>query len=1101
MHPEEFNFDAAPTRLREKSSPRAIRTSSTPLSGVERLETRSLLSASGLDALDQGILGYDEASGEWLALRYDGDSYTQENLNDLNSVGRFADPITIDLDGDGRQEIYLRDTRSGNWFSIKPEDSSNPFQWISSWTTGNPITTTLIADANADGRQDIVTFNTAGQWISLSWNGSIYSTTMLQTWYPGTSWTGLQAIDLDGNGADDLVGFDSSVGNWYGMFRSNGEYTTYRLAHWNPGMQYGSFLVGDLNGDGREELFSRDNSGSWWSLKWNGTDYQTSFLQGWDPSGNWRDFVIADLNGDGRDEIIGHQTSTGKWWGLFQESNSYDSRQLGTSDPASVFEGMWLGDITGDGRTDVISRDDLGNFWALSSNGSTSQINFVKNWTTKTTWSDIRVIDIDGDGTAEILGRNTGNGYWWAIDNVPNGYSNTLVAQWGTAGNYLYVFDGPFYAGNGIGLMGWDTYGDWWYSSLGASSSNKYVVAVDPPNHSTQSYVADVNGDGIQDLVGYDEERGNWWGIIHDYTGTRSRYLGHWDPGVAWENLLMLDLDGDGRLDLAARDPATGNWWGILSPGGSFRAQKLTNWTTENTYQNVMAIDLNGDGKQEIVGRNSQGTWWAVVWNGSTFGSQYLHGWNEAWNWRNLTSVDLEGDGRQEILGYSELRGEWWELYWTGSGYSSRKLATWNPGQTYGDLLIGDINGDGRNDAVTRSSTGDWKSLSYNGNSYSSGFLLNWNPAGNWQNFSIADLDGDGKSEIIGQEGNTHAWWGLFENPQGYENKLLADGSLNLQAESIEVADLNQDGKQELVAYDPETHAWWSLGFNGNSGVATNLGQFNWSQTSVGSLPGISNTMLRRQIMFEVPDLAIALGNGDTLRAAQLILDWTAKAGDFALIGKDLPSAVNTVADLYYGYFRKNIAGMSCGGYSAFYSGVLKLFGIDSLNVGFGELPELTHTTTIIPILSGNVWKFYLLDATFGVNFYNPDNSQIATWFDLIDFEQNGNLSDLTRNQVNLDSRDFLSQSPFETKNPNTLILKGIMSGNYVYCWPNYDIDAYLANNQDAFLNAGYSVGLTGFVELMINRVYNVIPYGDTGSSAAAAFITELGNRNIPFGY
>lgn len=1107
MQPDRIPFTLAPQSNPVRSSSRtgyarACRPGTVEkLGAVERLEDRSLLSSTGFGALDQGILGYDRTSGEWMSVRYDGESFTQENLNDLNAVGRYADPITVDMDHDGRLEIYLRDTRSGNWYGIKPEDRSNPVQWVSSWTTDYPITKTLVGDVNADGRQEIITFNTAGEWISLSWNGTSYSTTSVQTWYPGSNWTSLQLIDLDGNGVEDLVGFDSASGRWYATTRSNGLHTTDRLADWNPGMEYDSFLAGDLNGDSREELLARDRSGSWWNLSWNGTDYQTSFMQGWDPSGNWRDFVVTDLNGDGRDEIIGHQTATGKWWGLFQESGAYFSRQLGTSDPASTFEGMWLGDISGDGRTDVISRDNLGNFHALSSNGSTSRVDFIKNWTTNTTWSDIRVIDYDGDGIDEILGRNTGNGYWWAIEKVPAGYTNTLVAQWGTAGNWLHVYDGAFYRGNGIGLMGWDTYGDWWYSSLGTSTANSHIASVTPPFRSTRNYVADLNGDGIQDLVGYDAADGNWWGLIHDDSGTHNRYLGHWDPRVAWENTLVLDLDGDGRQDIVARDPVTGNWWGIHSPGDLFHARKLTNWSTAYNYRDLMVIDLEGDGKQEIVGRNSVGNWWALVATETGFSNQFLQGWTEAWNWNNIAAVDLDGDGKQEILGLSATRGEWWELYWTGSGYSSRKLATWDPLQKYGTLLVGDLNGDGRDDAATRSNNGDWRLLSYNGIGYSTVGLLNWSTAVTWKNIALADLNGDGKSEIVGQEADSYAWWGIFSNPSGYENRLLVAGGLKLMADSVDVADLNQDGRQELVAHDPVLDVWWSLGYQNETGQVTNFGHLDWNRTSVGSLPGISDTMLRRQILFEVPELTIALGNADTLRAAQLILEWTAKAGDFALNGADLAQGVDTVADLYYGFFKQNIKGMSCGGYAAFYSGVLQLYGIDSLDIGFGELPNLSHTTTVVPILSNGTWKFYLLDPTFGANFVNPDNNQVAGWFEIIDFGRSGRTVELGRQQVNLDNRDFLSQSPVVTENPNTLLMKGVQSGNYVYSWPNYNIDAYLETYKKDLIKFGYSTGLPGFVELMLNRVYNVIPYGNSGSAAAAAFIAELGRRGIPFGY
>lgn len=1074
-------------------SPRSERRN---LRGIETLETRTLLTATGAEALNQGILGFDDASGEWMTLRYDGEQYVQENLSDLNSVGRYADPIQADLDGDGLQEVYLRDTRSGDWYSLKPEGSAPVVQWISSWTPAT-IQETLIGDVTGDGRGDIVTFNDRGEWICLSWNGNGYATTVLQTWYTG-DWQGVGLADLDGDLVKDLVGFDSGSGRWYGVLQSNGVRTSYRLADWNPGMTYGSFLVGDLNGDGRDEVIARDNSGSWWSVEGNGGQYGTKFLQGWDNSGAWRDFVLTDLNGDGKKEIIGHQTATGRWWGLFRQGNDSISSMLGVSDPQVSFDLMLTGDITGDGRNDVVSRDALGNFWALSSNGTTSQIEFVKNWTTNTEWRDFHLADFDGDGAAEILGRNAGNGMWWGIERVPTGYSNTLVAQWGTAGDYLYVMTGAFRAGNGIGLLTWDSYGDWWYSSVGATSTNQWVSRLEPPVRYSESYVADVNGDGMPDLVGYDAVRGNWWGLIHNYSGTHNRYLGHWNPRVAWEHRLFADLDGDGREDIAARDPVSGNWWGILSSGGFSRGQKLSNWTTANAYQNVMTIDLEGDGKSEIVGRNSVGTWWSITGDGSGFTTRYLQGWTESWDWKNVTAVDLEGDGREEILGYSALRGEWWELYWTGSGYSSRKVGTWDANQTYENLVTGDLNGDGRRDVATRSGAGDWAFLNFNGSSYATQGMTNWGGDAAWGNLATADLNGDGKDEIVGQNATTHAWWGIFAKVGGFENRLLVTGATNWLAEGMQATDLNQDGIAELTGYDPVRETWWSLEAEGTGGEVTALDAVTWSRTAVGALPGISNTMLRRQILFELPELKIALGNGETLQAARLILGWAAKSGDFALQGDDLPENIQTVADLYYGYFKRNITGMSCGGYAAYYSGILQLFGIDSLDIGFGELPSLSHTTTVIPIEENGVWKFYVLDPTFGVNFLHPDTGEIADYFEMIDLLEEGRLEETGRNEINLNGRDFLSHSPVVLENPETLVLKRIESGNYVYAWPGYGIDAYLGTYSKTLAAEGYSEGLAGFVEMMRNQVYTIGMYGSTGSAVMAAFLAEVQARGIP---
>ena len=146
---------------------------------LEHLEERQYLSATGFEALNQGVSGYDPVTGEWLTLRYDGQSYVQENAVDLNSVGRFSDPVAADLDGDGMDEIYLRDAKTGNWWSVNPGASSNQLRSVAYWATDSAITQVLVGDIDGDGRDDLVTMNAKAQWLALGYNGSSFKTTDL----------------------------------------------------------------------------------------------------------------------------------------------------------------------------------------------------------------------------------------------------------------------------------------------------------------------------------------------------------------------------------------------------------------------------------------------------------------------------------------------------------------------------------------------------------------------------------------------------------------------------------------------------------------------------------------------------------------------------------------------------------------------------------------------------------------------------------------------------------------------------------------------------------------------------------------------------------
>ncbi len=263
-----------------------------------------------------------------------------------------------------------------------------------------------------------------------------------------------------------------------------------------------------------------------------------------------------------------------------------------------------------------------------------------------------------------------------------------------------------------------------------------------------------------------------------------------------------------------------------------------------------------------------------------------------------------------------------------------------------------------------------------------------------------------------------------------------------------------------------------------------------------------TNSLLKEQILFEIPSLSKALRKGETLQAAELILGWAARTGDFALDGSTvgLTSTATSVADLYYNFFEKDVVGMSCGGYGNYYSSLLKLFEIDSLDIGFGQLPVLTHVTVVIPLLEKGKWNFYLMDPTFGTTFKNPDTGKQGTFFDLIDYRRAGRLSEIDIQTLSLDERDFLSPVPSTI---DELTDRGTSPENYVYQWKDYSLFDYLDGSQVLLEDAGYTADLEGFVKLMENRVYNALIYGNQTKMTAArnAFLSELARREITFGF
>ncbi|MCA9095992.1 MAG: hypothetical protein KDA68_21075, partial [Planctomycetaceae bacterium] len=257
------------------------------------------------------------------------------------------------------------------------------------------------------------------------------------------------------------------------------------------------------------------------------------------------------------------------------------------------------------------------------------------------------------------------------------------------------------------------------------------------------------------------------------------------------------------------------------------------------------------------------------------------------------------------------------------------------------------------------------------------------------------------------------------------------------------------------------------------------------------------DSQLRELILSQQSELPELLKSGKILEAAGILLRWTAVTGDFALDGVPLATDFTTIGELYFRILKEDQAGMSCGGYGNYFSGVLALFGIPSLNIGFGESPDLTHVTVVVPVQDKNGRQFHLMDPTFGSTFRIDHLSRPATFFEIVDLLRSNELERVTIESIPLDERDFLSTSPYEA---DQLIFKRKLSKFYVFSWLNYGFETYLETYAEEFQKRKYASGLQGYVELMSKHMINAIGYGDGAAQIRDEFLKELKAHDIPFG-
>ncbi len=340
--------------------------------------------------------------------------------------------------------------------------------------------------------------------------------------------------------------------------------------------------------------------------------------------------------------------------------------------------------------------------------------------------------------------------------------------------------------------------------------------------------LADVNGDGRDDLVGFGE-----FGVVvslstgFDFTPEKI-WIADYHHAAGWTRDLyprfVEDVNGDGMADVVAFQHH-----GIavsLSTGTDFEAPRLwqdsfgvdDGWRVDAHLR--LVEDVNDDGRADVVGFGNRRTYVALS-TGSAFGAvQSWHngfdvdaGWRIGRHLRVL--ADVNGDALPDIVGFSDGGAE--VALNTGSSFVSHPRTLDNLGYVNGGWrvdqhprLLGDVDGDGRDDAVglgTRSV--------YVGLSHGTGFgdLAVWGDDFTWEDGFVvdadprflADVNRDGLDDLVAikDEGVwvAHSTGQSFAEPRLVGPGFAADQGWGGAEHPRALADPDGDGRLEVVGF------------------------------------------------------------------------------------------------------------------------------------------------------------------------------------------------------------------------------------------------------------------------------------------------------------
>jgi hypothetical protein len=331
----------------------------------------------------------------------------------------------------------------------------------------------------------------------------------------------------------------------------------------------------------------------------------------------------------------------------------------------------------------------------LSNGSSAFATGLWSTWNSKVSWLNFQTADLNGDGKADVIGRDPTSGAWWV--GLSNG-TTFSTSMWGA----------------------WNPKATW-----------------------VDIHVADLNGDGKADIIGRVLQTGQWWAAISTGSSFTNSLWGTWSTGVNWGDIQVADFNGDGKADVAGRALSYGQWWVGQSTGSSLSTSFWTAWNPAINWVDVRSGDFNGDGQADIVGRVQQdGTWWLAQSTGSSFTNSYWGQWNPNVTWVDVNTGDFNGDGKTDLIGRVQQDGTWWLAQSTGSGFTNSFWTQWNPNATWVDVQVGDFNGDGKSDLSGRVLTSGqwWTSLSGGSTSSGTGLWATWSPAVSWADVHSADF-------------------------------------------------------------------------------------------------------------------------------------------------------------------------------------------------------------------------------------------------------------------------------------------------------------------------------------------------------------------------
>ena len=291
--------------------------------------------------------------------------------------------------------------------------------------------------------------------------------------------------------------------------------------------------------------------------------------------------------------------------------------QVDLLNSSQVILPQFSADFNGDGLADVASFSPIeGKVLVALSNG-TSFLPKV-SWLTNDSWKNLSLLlgDFNGDGKIDISGYEPGTGKW-----------------------RVALSNGTSFDDNGIWINGW--------------SINRQTLA------------ADINGDGLTDILALFYEGGDFKASVAlnktiRFEAVNGYNLRFGQSGITNVTPAVGDFNGDGIMDTLAVNSTTGQWQVGICPGNMVDQCDAVRMDISNfgAGKNPVIADFNSDGITDIgyydkdtgkvITRFSKGITWTDPQDLSLIFDLRQPG-------VQVQTADYNGDGLTDFIAYNEF--------------------------------------------------------------------------------------------------------------------------------------------------------------------------------------------------------------------------------------------------------------------------------------------------------------------------------------------------------------------------------------------------------------------------------------------------------------